>query len=144
MPFILGGLIAYLLYRPVRFIERQGLGRVWAILLLYMLIIIALGLFFLSPCQNGGRTYGNGTAYSSLCRRSQHMADRLQNLDIPVRLGEIIKDNIARMNKYIYEGLQTFVGGLYSFLGKVLAIIFSPILAFLYSYRLGQNPGQFS
>ena len=57
MPFILGGLIAYLLYRPVRFIERQGLGRVWAILLLYMLIIS----FGLSFCQEWWATYGNGT-----------------------------------------------------------------------------------
>ncbi|HAA09572.1 MAG TPA: AI-2E family transporter [Syntrophomonas sp.] len=131
MPFILGGLIAYLLYRPVRFIERQGLGRVWAILLLYMLIIIALGavLSFALPGMVGELTE-MARLIPHYADEAQHMADRLQNLDIPVRLGEIIKDNIARMNKYIYEGLQTFVGGLYSFLGKVLAIIFSPILAF--------------
>ena len=46
MPFIWAGLLAYLLFRPVQFIEKQGLKRVWAILLLYVVIIVALGTIF--------------------------------------------------------------------------------------------------
>lgn len=131
MPFILGGLLAYLLYRPVRLIETQGIKRVWAILLLYLFILFAAGtiLSFALPGLIGELTE-MARVIPYYADEAQDMADRLKNLDIPVRLGEIIKDNIARVNEYVYEGLQTFVGGLYSFMGKVLAIIFSPILAF--------------
>jgi predicted PurR-regulated permease PerM len=131
MPFIVGGLLAYLLYRPVRFIEKQGLKRVWAILLLYLLILLGLGtvLSFALPGLIGELTE-MARVIPHYADEAQNVADRLQNLDMPVKLGEVIKDNIARVNEYIYEGMQTFVGGLYSFMGKVLAIVFSPILAF--------------
>jgi len=61
---------------------------------------------------------------------AQDMAQRLQNLDMPMRLGDIINENISRVNEYVYKALHSFAGSLYSILGKVLAIIFSPILAF--------------
>lgn len=131
LPFVLGGVLAYLLYRPVRFIEKQGLKRVWAILLLYVLILLAVGVLLTFALPGMIRELTDmARMIPHYADEAQNMADRLQTLDIPVRLGEIIKENISRVNEYVYEALQAFVGGLYSFLGKILAIIFSPILAF--------------
>ena len=131
IPFIWAGLLAYLLFRPVQFIEKQGLKRVWAILLLYVVIIVALGTIFYFALPGLIRELTEmARAIPQYAHEAQHMADRLQNLDIPVRLGEIVKENISRVNEFVYQGLRNFVGGLYSFLSKVLAIVFAPILAF--------------
>jgi len=130
-PFIVGGLLAYLLYRPMRFIEKQGLKRVWAIILLYVLILLVGGVF-LSFALPGmiGELADMAQMIPHYAGEAQNMAERLQKLDMPMRLGEIINENVSRVNEYVYKALQAFVGGLYSFLGKILAIIFSPILAF--------------
>jgi len=46
-PFIIGSLLAYLLYRPVRWLESKGLSRILAILVFYALLAgIAYGLVF--------------------------------------------------------------------------------------------------
>ena len=131
MPFVWAGLLAYLLFRPVQFIEKQGLKRVWAILLLYVVIFLVVGtmLYFALPGLIRELT-DMARVIPQYAQEAQNMADRLQNLDIPVRLGEIVKENISRVNEFVYQGLRNFVGGLYSFLSKMLAIVFAPILAF--------------
>ena len=130
-PFIVGGLLAYLLYRPMRFIEKQGLKRVWAIILLYVLILLVGGVF-LSFALPGmiGELADMAQMIPHYAGEAQNMAERLQKLDMPMRLGEIINENVSRVNEYVYKALQAFVGGLYSFLGKILAIML-PITAFV-------------
>jgi len=131
MPFVIGGALAYLLYRPMRFIEKQGLKRVWAIILLYVLILLVGGtlLAFALPGMIKELT-DMAQRIPHYADEAQDMAQRLQNLDMPMRLGDIINENISRVNEYVYKALHSFAGSLYSILGKVLAIIFSPILAF--------------
>lgn len=131
MPFIVGGLLAYLLYRPVRFIEKQGLKRVWAIILLYVFILLAAGILLSFALPGMIRELTDMTQMiPQYAGEAQDMAQQLQNMDMPMKLGEIINENISRLNEYAYKALRSFVGGLYTFLGKILAIIFSPILAF--------------
>lgn len=131
MAFFLGGLLAYLLYRPVHYIENSGLKRVWAILFLYVLVLLSISviLSFVLPGLIRELT-DLAKIIPHYADEAQNMANRIQNLEIPDQLGQIINENITRIKEYVYEGLRSFVGGLYNFLGKVLAIIFSPILAF--------------
>lgn len=42
--FLAAGVLAYLLYRPVLWLERRGIKRAWAILLIYLILIITVGL----------------------------------------------------------------------------------------------------
>ena len=49
---------------------------------------------------------------------------------MPAKLNEVFRQNVDKIESYIYSGLQDFLTILYNLLGKVLAIVFSPILAF--------------
>lgn len=130
-PFILAGILAYLLYRPVRYVENKGLKRVWAILLVYVLVILVMGTLLSFALPGMIRELSDlARAIPGYADEAQKMAEQVQALDVPERLGQIINENIAQVNEYVYQGLRKFVGGVYNFLGKIIAIIFAPILAF--------------
>lgn len=131
IPFFLGGILAYLLYRPVGYFEKQGLKRVWAILLIYVLLFLVTAALLSFALPGMIRELSElARAIPRYAQEAQQMVDQVQTMDMPDRLGEIINQNIAKVNGYVYKGLSGFVTGLYNMLGKVLALVFSPILAF--------------
>lgn len=131
MPFFLGGILAYLLYRPVGYFENKGLKRVWAILLIYILLCLVTAALLSFALPGMIRELSElARAIPRYAREAQQMVDQVQTMDMPDRLGEIFNQNIAKVNEYVYKGLSGFVTGLYNMLGKVLALVFSPILAF--------------
>lgn len=131
MPFFLGGILAYLLYRPVVYFENKGLKRVWAILLIYVLLLLMAAALLSFALPGMIRELSElAQAIPRYAREAQQMVDQVQTMDMPDRLGEIINQNIAQVNEYVYQALSGFVTGLYNMLGKVLALVFSPILAF--------------
>lgn len=131
MPFFLGGILAYLLYRPVGYFENKGLKRVWAILLIYVLLFLVTAALLSFALPGMIRELSElARAIPRYAREAQIMVDQVQTMNMPERLGEIINQNIARVNEFVYQGLSGFVTGLYNMLGKVLALVFSPILAF--------------
>jgi len=131
LTFLVGAVLAYLMFRPVRWIEQRGIKRVWAILLLYLLFaaIIALALFLAVPAIVRELT-GLAHLYPKYAAQMQEMTTRLDHINMPAKLAAVINQNLARGERAIYQGLSNFLGGLYVLLGKVLAIVFSPILAF--------------
>lgn len=131
LTFILGALLAYLLFRPVRFIENKGLNRIWAILVLYLLLIgiFALILSFAIPgIINELRELAG--LFPRYAEQAQDMAEKVDDISLPGEFNQILNQNASRVRNFIYNGLDNFIKGLYNFLGKVFAIIFSPILAF--------------
>lgn len=129
--FILGGILAYLLFRPVSCIENKGLKRIWAILLLYVMLVGVLALFFSFAIPGIVRELGQvASLLPEYAEQAQNMADKVDKLKMPEKVNEILNQNLARVEKSIYRGLNNFVGSIYSFLNMVLALIFSPILAF--------------
>lgn len=129
--FGMGALLAYLLFRPVKWIESQGIKRIWAIILLY--VIVLTGISFLLAFALPGvvrELTGLAELIPQYANQAQDMAGRIQAIDMPVKLGEVVNDNVSRVENYIYEGLKGFVNSLYNFLGKIFAVVFSPILAF--------------
>lgn len=129
--FAAAAVLAYLLFRPVLFIESKGVKRAVAIIILYVLLFgsAASLLAFAIP--------GVVTELSQLTEMipqyaedAKEMSTRVDDLNVPGEVKKIFDENMKKINSYVYEGLRGFVASLYSLLGKVLAIIFSPILAF--------------
>jgi predicted PurR-regulated permease PerM len=129
--FFLGGLLAYLLFRPVLWIEKRGLKRTWAILVLYLLVAGVVGavLAFAVPATVRELTE-LAQAYPRYARQAQDIAGRIEEMQMPLQLNQVIRENLGRVETTIYDWLSAFLGQFYNFLGKIFAIIFSPILAF--------------
>ena len=131
LAFFLGGLLAYLLFRPVLWIEKRGLKRTWAILVLYLLVAGVVGVVLALAVPAIVRELSElAQAYPRYARHAQDMAGRIEDIQMPLQLNQVIRENLGRVEATIYDWLGAFLGQLYNFLGKIFAIIFSPILAF--------------
>lgn len=129
--FMAGALLAYLLYRPVCFLERKGVQRIWGIVIIYLL---AAGLFvtlmwFAIPrlVKELGEAATMLPAYTE---QFQDFSSRINNLHLPGKLDLMVQENTVKIENYIYAGLKSFVSGIYKFFSKALIIVFAPILAF--------------
>lgn len=129
--FALGALLAYLFFRPVSYLERRGLKRGWAILVVYagFLLLFALFFYFAIP--------GIIREMTALARLIPHYAgqteeimNKIDHMDMPYKLKEIFWKNIKEIEEFVYQGLNSFVKGIYSLLETVFLLVFAPILAF--------------
>lgn len=129
--FIIAAIIAYLLFRPVLFIESKGVIRPIAAILVFLALLgITAGLLsFAIPgiVKEMGQLSELIPHYAE---EAKDMTARIDELSVPAEIKGIFEENIKKINSYVYQGLSAFVASLYSLLGKVLAIVFSPILAF--------------
>lgn len=129
--FLIGGLVAYFLYRPVHFIELKGLKRIWAIASVYLIFLSLLGALLWVAVPDLSRELGDAAkllpAYAD---QAQSFADRIYGMQLPGQLDQILKENTHKIENFIYEGLSGLVGGIYILFSKALTIIFAPILAF--------------
>jgi predicted PurR-regulated permease PerM len=129
--FLIGGLLAYFLYRPVVWLEKKGIKRLWAILIIYVLSIslVSSALWFAIP-----KLVDELSSVASMMPQYAFQFDKLINqvngIQWPEKLDQLIEQNVGKIENYIYGSLQGFVSGIYSLLSKVLIIIFAPILAF--------------
>ncbi|MGI6453283.1 MAG: AI-2E family transporter [Syntrophomonadaceae bacterium] len=131
LSFLIGGILAYLLFRPVLFIERKGLKRTWAIILLYFLMSLLVAAFFSFTVPGIIKELGQlAELFPRYADSAQDVADRIDNMPVPIRINDVLQENINKIENYIIEGLNRFVGGFLGFLNMILALIFSPILAF--------------
>ncbi|PKM76040.1 MAG: hypothetical protein CVU90_14485 [Firmicutes bacterium HGW-Firmicutes-15] len=129
--FLFGGLLAYFLYRPVLWMEKKGIKRMWAILIIYILAIslVSSALWFAIP-----KLVKELSSVASMMPQYAHKFEELVNqvngIQWPGKLDQIVEQNVSKIENFIYGALQGFVSGMYSLLSKVLIIIFAPILAF--------------
>ncbi|MEA1961871.1 MAG: AI-2E family transporter [Bacillota bacterium] len=131
LSFLIGGLVAYFLYRPVRFFENRGLKRVWAIAAVYLVFLgsIATILWFAIP--DLAKQLGDvGEMFPAYADQAQRIAEQMDGVNLPGKLDAIVQENTAKIEDYLYKGLKGFVSGVYIFLSKILIVIFAPILAF--------------
>ncbi len=131
LTFIFASFLAYILFRPVLFIERWGISRIWAILLLYLILIAIFSTLLALAIPGLVRELGElGKLLPGYAEEAGDLAKQLDNTSMPARFNEVVRDNIGKIESVIYSSLQNFITIMYNLLGKVLAIIFSPILAF--------------
>lgn len=129
--FLAGGVLAYLLYRPVGFFEHKGIDRIWGILIIYLLtaVLLAALMWFAVPrlVKELAEVADMLPAYAA---QVKDFSSRINNFHLPGKLDIMLQENIIRVENYIYAGLKGFVNGIYKLFSKALIIVFSPILAF--------------
>ncbi len=128
--FLAGALMAYFLFRPVTFIEKKGLARIWGIFIVYLLLaaVVSLLLWIAVPrlIQELNEVAAMLPVYAA---QLQEISGRIHDFHLPGKLDLMLQDNTARIEKYIFDLLKGMVNSIYAFFGKVLIIIFAPILA---------------
>lgn len=129
--FLIGGLLAYFLYRPVRWAECHGLPRLWSILLVYVILFGVLGLFLWFAVPGLVRELtAVGKMLPAYADQAQNLAYQLEHMQLPDRLQQIVRENTHKIENVLYGAIKGLLAGIYSFFSKALVIIFAPILAF--------------
>lgn len=129
--FLAGGIFAYFLYRPVIWLENKGCKRVWAILSIYFLVItmIALITWFTIPTLIAELS-NLASLLPQYESRLQEFTDRLNGMQVPGRIGEIIAQYTEKLENGIYAALDNIASSLYNLLNKAILVVFAPIMAF--------------
>lgn len=129
--FGFGALTAYILYRPVKVLEKRGLGWGWAILLIYSLVISSMGalLYWIVPAALS-ELRGIATLYPRYIEDVQQLATQMNGIPKPERMQALIESNLTQIEAAVYNALQGFINTLYRFLSRILALVVAPILAF--------------
>lgn len=131
LSFAVGAFLAYLLFRPVVYIEKKGLSRTWSIILLYLIFLGLLSLvLWLAVPRVVAELSDIAKVMPQYADQAQEYATRVEQMDLPVQVHQIIKENTAKIEGFIYSSLKGFIAGLYKFFSKIFVIIFAPILAF--------------
>lgn len=129
--FFIGAILAYILFRPVQYIEKKGLSRVGAIALLYLTVFIILTVFLWLAIPRVAADLGNiALMLPKYTDQVQGVAAKAEKMDLPAQVHELIKENTAKIERYIYSSLKVFISVFYKFLSKIFIVIFAPILAF--------------
>ncbi len=128
--FLAGALLAYLLFRPVVFIEKRGLSRVWGILIVYLLLAaLAALLLWIAVPRLIGELNEVAARLPAYAAQLQEISGRIHNVHLPGKLDLMLQDNTARIEKYIFDLLKGMINSIYAFFSKALIIVFAPILA---------------
>jgi predicted PurR-regulated permease PerM len=129
--FSLGAILAYLLYHPVAFLERKGLKRSYCILIIYILVFVLVGiaLYWLVPSlvKEAGNLVD---MYPQLVEKAEEISAEIDGMDKPKEIDKLIANNITRIQKGLYQGLQAFISSIYFLVGKIFSIVLAPILSF--------------
>jgi len=129
--FLIGGVLAYFLYRPVLWMERKGIRRTWAILILYVVLSVSLALILWFTIPNLIKELSNVAALlPQYAIKLENFMDHINGLQWPGKLDEIIQQNTGNFESHIYDSLQSCIAGMYGLASKALIIIFAPIMAF--------------
>lgn len=133
--FVLGAVLAYLLYRPVLYLESLGLNRGWAIIVVYLILFGSLAALLITAVP------AMLTELKSLVASVPQYADQIQQaikgieaIEIPDKLSATLNKNLNTMEASLYSSISNFFLAFYNFLSKLFAIIIAPILSFYMIY----------
>ncbi len=128
---LIGGILAYLIYHPVIFIERKGIKRTYGVLFLYLIGTVVLGmmLYWAIPATIS-EAESMIKMYPEIAEKAEQISNEIDGFSKPPEIDKLLKDNVDRLEKGFYKGLERFISGLYSLLGKIFMLIPAPIVAF--------------
>ncbi|MDR1159182.1 MAG: AI-2E family transporter, partial [Syntrophomonadaceae bacterium] len=129
--FFLAAFIAYLFFRPARFLEKKGIKRPWSILLIYFIVfsVISLGLFLLFPLLST-ELLALAQVLPLYAGQMQILVHNVEEMNINHQITDIINNNISHIENFVYEQFNFLLLSVYALLSKVFLIILSPIIAF--------------
>jgi len=138
-PFIVGLLVVYLLDPPVRWLARRGVPRLLAILLVYVVAIVAIVEFLnltLQPLVNEAEQFIKDfpALQAQFDEQLQRLAEFYAGLDLPPALREYIDAAIESLSTGESNVNPAFllpiVTGASSFLGAIFGYFLIPVWAF--------------
>ncbi|MGF7050685.1 putative PurR-regulated permease PerM [Paenibacillus sp. DS2015] len=146
VPLMLAAFFYYLLRPLVKWMERPKLKKSWAILIIYLVVVILLVLFGIGVWPS------LRTQFSNLVDNAPNLfstlGKQLQELEQNGALSAILPENVSPLSKlteYLNSGfsfLTNYVAGLFSFFSNFAVILFTfPILLF-YMLKEGEKFGQ--
>ncbi len=131
LSFLIGGVLAYFLYRPVLWVEKKGLKRIWAILLIYIVLIVLLTLILWFTIPKLITELSSVAALlPQYVNRLDNLVNQINGMELPGKLDQIIIQSTSKVENSIYAALQGVVMVLYSLLSKIFIVVFAPIMAF--------------
>jgi len=129
--FSIAGVLAYFLYRPVSVLEKRGMKRVMAILLIYCLLAFSLAALVYWIVPFTAAEIGDLVKIYPHCVSDiQKIVAQMDGIPKPERLEALIEHNLAQIEMSLYNTLQNFINTWYHLLNRILALVFAPILAF--------------
>ncbi|HZJ85372.1 MAG TPA: AI-2E family transporter, partial [Syntrophomonadaceae bacterium] len=104
LTFIFASFLAYILFRPVLFIEKWGIPRIWAILLLYLILIAIFSTLLALAIPGLVRELGElGKLLPGYAEEASDLAKQLDNTSMPARFNEVVRENIGKIESLIYS-----------------------------------------
>lgn len=129
--FLFGGILAYFLYRPVLWMERKGFRRTWAILVLYIVLLVSLALTLWFTIPKLIKELSSVAALlPQYTLELEELVDHINGMQWPGKLDEIIRQNTDNVENHIYAALQSLIAVMYGIASKAFIIVFAPIMAF--------------
>jgi len=132
-PFFLGAALAYVLYPLIRVAQSRGLGRGWAVMTFYLLLVGLLGLLCWYTLPRLMREVAGLAAVMPKYMEDAHQAvEYLERLEVGGGVEQVIRDSLHRAENQAYRALTTFIGDILNLTGSLLSIVFAPILAYYF------------
>lgn len=135
---IISIILAYLFNPLINYFEKKGIKRLQGVLILYLIILaIILILAFLVIPRSTAEAKKLIRDMPSYIGRTSSIVDSLSksyNETIgelpPIFTGiqEVISENIATIQKFIINGLKSFIFSIINIFSKVLSLVLTPIL----------------
>lgn len=127
--FVLGGLLAYLIYRPVKWLQNRGIPRTWGIIVFY--VLLGLGLYLLFFLMIPVFWHQIGELMKCIPGYWHHVQDYWDNRGAKEALTFI---DLKPLKVHLENMMQAFIkrtaNGIIHSAYTVIDIIFSPLLGF--------------
>jgi predicted PurR-regulated permease PerM len=134
-PFIIAAFLAYLLNPAVCYLEKQGIKRVWSILIIYLILfsLLILGGIKLIPILLR-ELEEFGQDIPEMAARGQAMIQafqiQYQNSALPYSLRLAIDDSLLAVENNIQEFIAVVINKIIEIVSHLIGIVISPVLAF--------------
>ncbi|GBF34251.1 membrane protein YrrI [Desulfocucumis palustris] len=147
--FILAGVLVYLLSPIVNAVEKRGTGRVTAILLVYLAMIIlgaSVGLYGMPRLVGQLNTLASTVPVYT--RQVQEISEDIQarytRAGLPREMKDIIDGQIKKAEEEILSLAEDAAAGMIGLAGHVVSIFLAPVLAFYILKDLGHFKSEFT
>lgn len=129
--FLLAAALAYLLEPGVNYLQRLGLGRTWAILVLYAAGLGALLVFALCAAPDLQREIQSLAAnLPEYARKLAAVLDSYHRIELPATLTAVLRQVEDRLEAVLMDGARQFAAGLVGFVSQLVNIVLVPVIAF--------------
>lgn len=147
--FLLAIALVYILNPLVEIVEKRGLGKVRAILLVYVLLFAGgfLIIFYGAPkivAQLNSLMKDLPVYAQQIQNISENIQERYTKFSLPLEMKEIMNDALYKMEQRLLSFVEKAINSIIGLAGYLLNIILAPVLAFYLLKDMGKFKNGFS